>query len=236
MKTMRCMDRSLLEIWLAEGLSLAEIGRRLGRHEATVGYWVKKHGLSAAKRDAHIAKGPLSKAELEMLALEGLSIADIAARTCRSKTTVRHWLREYGLTTQWAERRRASAENQPSLTLQCVRHGMAEFSLRASGGYRCRKCSAEAVSRRRRNVKRLLVEEAGGRCSVCGYDRCLAALQFHHVDPAQKRFSLSHRGVARSLERARAEAAKCVLLCANCHAEAEAGLIALKNSAAPAVQ
>jgi hypothetical protein len=55
----------------------------------------------------------------------------------------------------------------------------------------------------------------------------MAALQFHHVDPETKHFSLGRRGVARALEKARAEAQTCVLLCANCHAEVEAGVLAL---------
>jgi hypothetical protein len=55
----------------------------------------------------------------------------------------------------------------------------------------------------------------------------MAALEFHHVAPDDKRFSLSHRGVTRSIARARAEASKCVLLCANCHAEVEAGIAKL---------
>ncbi len=50
-----------------------------------------------------------------------------------------------------------------------------------------------------------------------------AALQFHHVDPTQKRLGLSASGVALSLETLRAEAQKCVLLCSNCHAEVEDG-------------
>ena len=66
--------------------------------------------------------------------------------------------------------------------------------------------------------------EAGGSCAVCGYDKYPRALEFHHVDPSQKEFGLSARGVARSLEKLRAEAAKCVLLCGNCHAEVEAGI------------
>jgi hypothetical protein len=70
-----------------------------------------------------------------------------------------------------------------------------------------------------------LVEEAGGACVLCGYADCPAALQFHHVDPSQKSFSLSRQGVTRSLARAGEEAAKCVLLCANCHAKVEAGLV-----------
>ena len=75
----------------------------------------------------------------------------------------------------------------------------------------------------RRRTKRKLVEEAGGRCALCGYSRCMAALQFHHLDPSQKEFSLSVRGITRSIEKLRAEAAKCVLLCSNCHAEVEVG-------------
>jgi hypothetical protein len=78
--------------------------------------------------------------------------------------------------------------------------------------------------------KRILVEEAGGVCTVCGYSRCIVALEFHHVAREDKRFSMSHRGVTRSLERAREEARKCVLLCANCHAEVEAGVVVLASN------
>jgi hypothetical protein len=86
------------------------------------------------------------------------------------------------------------------------------------------------VTARRRRVKAILVEDAGGACVLCGYDRTPAALQFHHLDPAAKRFHMSHAGVARSLAGARAEAAKCVLLCANCHAEVEAGVATLQRA------
>jgi hypothetical protein len=81
----------------------------------------------------------------------------------------------------------------------------------------------EAVVEWRRRKKAKLVAEAGGRCVLCGYDRCLAALEFHHRDRRTKSFGLSLRGLTRSIEKCRAEAAKCVLLCANCHAEVEVG-------------
>jgi hypothetical protein len=120
--------------------------------------------------------------------------------------------------------RQAEPRQRARVALDCPHHGVTLFQLRAEGGYRCLKCRSEAVTRRRRKVKRILVEEAGGACRLCGYDRCIAALEFHHRNPAEKKFSLSHRGVARSLAKARAEAAKCILLCANCHAEVEAGV------------
>ena len=77
----------------------------------------------------------------------------------------------------------------------------------------------------RRRAKLRLIEEAGGACAVCGYDRCVRALHFHHVDPATKEFGIARRGHARAIAALREEAAKCVLLCSNCHAEVEAGLI-----------
>ncbi len=152
------------------------------------------------------------------------SIAEIAEAVGRSKATVRHWLKEYGLQTTWAVRRSGSAAGQWQMVLNCASHGPTVFQLRRGGGYTCLKCRSEAVVRRRRRIKQALIEEAGGACLCCGYNRCVAALQFHHVEPGDKSFELSRRGVTRSLERARAEAKKCVLLCANCHAEVEAGV------------
>ncbi|MGI9183955.1 MAG: hypothetical protein ACR2GZ_03175 [Solirubrobacteraceae bacterium] len=48
--------------------------------------------------------------------------------------------------------------------------------------------------RHRRRLKELLVEEAGGRCILCGYDGPPRALEFHHVNPAEKGFTLSRKG------------------------------------------
>lgn len=68
--------------------------------------------------------------------------------------------------------------------------------------------------------KCLLIAEAGGRCTRCGYSRNLAALTWHHADPAKKSFNLDMRALSnRSDGEVRTEPAKCVLLCANCHAE-----------------
>jgi transposase len=221
------MDRAVLERMLSEGLSLAEIGRRFDRHEATIVYWLKRHGLQAVGHARHAPRGGLTKVELAPLVEAGMSIRQIARSLGRGEASVRHWLQEYGLKTVWAERREASREDRHEMTLSCSRHGRTAFRLRATGGYRCVKCNSEAVSRRRRRVKQILVRDAGGACRLCGYNRCVAALEFHHVIPADKRFSLSHRGVTRSLTRAREEAEKCVLLCANCHAEVEAGTTTL---------
>jgi hypothetical protein len=79
-------------------------------------------------------------------------------------------------------------------------------------------------SRRHQKIKRILVAEWGGCCAVCGYDRCVVNLHFHHVVPAEKSFGVTVAS-GKALDVYRAEARKCVLVCANCHGEIEAGLI-----------
>ena len=72
-----------------------------------------------------------------------------------------------------------------------------------------------------RELKERLVRLLGGRCEVCGYSRCMAALEFHHRDPRTKRFSIGAiKGAGRvPWEKIVREAEKCILLCANCHRE-----------------
>jgi hypothetical protein len=144
---------------------------------------------------------------------------------------VRHWLGKYGLRTRGTRgapsRKGARAARDAGLataTLRCPRHGETSHAREPRGYYRCMKCRQEAVVRRRRKVKEVLVSEAGGCCRLCGYDRCVSALEFHHLDASTKEFGVAKNGMARSLERLRAEVRKCVLLCSNCHAEVESGI------------
>ncbi len=69
-----------------------------------------------------------------------------------------------------------------------------------------------------REKKRKFIEIKGGKCQNCGYNKCIAALEFHHLDPNKKEFS-PHRLKGQTLETALVELEKCVLLCANCHRE-----------------
>ena len=65
-----------------------------------------------------------------------------------------------------------------------------------------------------------LVQAAGGRCALCGYNKNLAALTFHHIDADEKSFKLDMRSLSnRKLEAIHAEMEKCILVCQNCHAE-----------------
>jgi transposase len=218
------MDRDWLAARVDAGESIEAIAREVGRDPSTVAYWVNKYELSSGYAATHAARGPLSRDVLVELVEVGLSIRQIAAQLDRSATTVRHWLRHYGLRTQPARYAPRDGAAGAELMRECTKHGWTWFRRTgASTRYRCARCVVEAVSERRRRIKEILVDEAGGRCAACGYSDCVAVLQFHHVDPATKRFHLGREGVARSLERARAEASKCILLCANCHVEVETG-------------
>jgi hypothetical protein len=57
-------------------------------------------------------------------------------------------------------------------------------------------------------------------CIDCGYNKCVAALCFHHVEPNRKDFSISKDGNTAPWSEIVIELDKCVLLCLNCHAEA----------------
>jgi hypothetical protein len=225
------MDRESLELLLGQGLSIEKIGERFRKHPSTVSYWMAKYGLQAVNREKYAAKGGVDRERLEELVKSGASIAFMAENLHLSPGAIRHWLAKYGLETLPTEQlRKAKAARdagRASLQLDCRHHGLTDFWIEGRGSYRCLRCRQEAVARRRRKIKEILVGEAGGSCAICGYDRCIGALHFHHRDPVEKSFAISVAGVARSLARARAEARKCVLLCSNCHVEVENGVASL---------
>lgn len=74
----------------------------------------------------------------------------------------------------------------------------------------------------------------GGKCTICGYSKYVGALDFHHLDPTTKSFGLANRGLTKSMKVLTEEAQKCVLLCANCHREVEAGIISIPSGATAA--
>ena len=222
------MEEAWLRSRLESGASLEAIAREAGRSPSTVAYWANKFGLVSEHAPRHAAQGPIERETLQALLGEGLSIRAMASRLGVSYTTVRHWLRRHGLSTprarRLAETAKARAAGAETVEATCPEHGLTLFVRRGADGFRCRLCRSGAVDRRRKEIKRVLVAEAGGACVLCGYDRAMAGLHFHHLDPGEKAFALSRRGVTLSLDAARAEAAKCVLLCSNCHAEVESGL------------
>lgn len=86
----------------------------------------------------------------------------------------------------------------------------------------------KAVAKRRKKLKMMSIEYGGGKCQICGYSKCVRALNFHHKAPDQKDFGLSARGFTRSWEKIKIELDKCILVCSNCHMEIHEGVTSIK--------
>ena len=77
----------------------------------------------------------------------------------------------------------------------------------------------------REATKHFLLEAAGGKCQICGYNYCKACLVFHHLDESKKEFNINGMRLTYSLTKIIKEASKCALLCMNCHGEHHNGFI-----------
>lgn len=99
----------------------------------------------------------------------------------------------------------------------CPEHNI-EFKIGKTGKKYCKDCNNNAVTKVRMNRKIECVLYKGGKCERCGYNKCLSALEFHHIDPNEKDFSISTSDRT-SFDFLKPELDKCMLLCSNCHRE-----------------
>lgn len=88
--------------------------------------------------------------------------------------------------------------------------------------------SYKNVKKWRQNTKLRLVEAFGNECGVCGYNKSISSLCFHHLDPIGKETILS--SICKSWKVTVEEARKCVMLCMNCHGEVHVGMTKIPES------
>lgn len=82
----------------------------------------------------------------------------------------------------------------------------------------------------RKNFKIRLVKAMGSKCQCCGYDRCIRALEFHHLDPKEKDFTLSQASRGQhTWDEIVGELRKCIMVCSNCHKEIHEGITRLPD-------
>lgn len=84
--------------------------------------------------------------------------------------------------------------------------------------------SYENVKNSRQRLKTRLLYVAGEKCAICGYNKCSSALEFHHLTPDEKDFTLATNANI-ATDKALKEIKKCILVCSNCHREIHANLI-----------
>ena len=104
-----------------------------------------------------------------------------------------------------------------------------KFDTNSKSRIYCYNCSGDSIRsdiQTRKHQKTILIQSMkkqaikllGGKCSICGYDRCIDALEFHHENPQEKEFKLGS-GNTMSWREYKAESLKCKLVCSNCHKE-----------------
>lgn len=101
----------------------------------------------------------------------------------------------------------------------------------------CFSCIPKGLSKKEqamiinRAAKKKAVDLLGGKCIICGFDKYLSALDFHHLIESDKEFNLSHKICSIEFdETIIKELMKCVVLCSNCHRAVHAGEIILNDS------
>lgn len=99
-----------------------------------------------------------------------------------------------------------------------------EYEYKRGRGSTTKYCSTCMTNRRRFRQKQKAVIYLGGKCKLCGYNKSVNALQFHHRDRSTKKFPISGNH-ARAWDKIVKELDKCDLLCANCHSEVEYGIV-----------
>lgn len=114
-------------------------------------------------------------------------------------------------------------ETEPKLCNKCGR----KLNFSNKSGF-CKNCKSPAKSKgenqkaSRKRRREYLIKYKGGKCEICGYNKCIGALDFHHLDPSNKSFSIAstgRRNIERNMEIDIKEVDKCILLCSNCHRE-----------------
>lgn len=102
-----------------------------------------------------------------------------------------------------------------------IEYPIENFNKNSTGRYyrpSCRDCFNRMTKDRQNAIKQKSVDYKGGKCSICGYSKCLTALEFHHLDPKEKDINISKINSI-DLSKYISELDKCVLLCSNCHRE-----------------
>ena len=90
---------------------------------------------------------------------------------------------------------------------------------KAGGSCYCKPCTNAETSQRSIAFKEKCVEYKGGKCELCGYNKYIGALEFHHKDPTKKDLQISKVRGRSFNDKIKKELDKCQILCSNCHRE-----------------
>jgi 5-methylcytosine-specific restriction endonuclease McrA len=173
----------------------------------------------------------MEKRILSEMVESNFSTTQISNTIGLSKTTVRYWLKKYNLKTNHLSFGDAGPKDygDEKFCPRCKSNNpLSEFYQRRgkdAGSVYCKICTNEQTMERQRQLKSLAIEYKGGSCTICGYNKCNSALEFHHLNPKEKDFTLGHMKQKKFDDKIKKELDKCILLCANCHREIHSKVI-----------
>jgi DNA invertase Pin-like site-specific DNA recombinase len=229
------MKEKIIEL-REQGLTITEIVKKLGCAKSTVSYHINNVGMGVKKESVD---NDLIE-QIKSYRLELKTYDEIHSLLGVSRDKIGKICREFGLNkpiNHYGVKLKLDAD-------EVIKHYKNVKSLRATAKHfkidkhtlrvnyitddkiikqpkktfnEVKKNKVKAVISWRKRKKQELVEYKGGCCEKCGYDKSIEALQFHHLNPNEKDFTIS--GKSYSIERLKKEVDKCILVCANCHIE-----------------
>ena len=152
--------------------------------------------------------------KIQQLIDEGLSSYQIAKVLGKPRTTIQSQIEKFGLKTKLL-----SFSDKEPVTHNCIHCGDTDSS--NFYGHKkniCISCFKKETNKRTKDNKEKAVALLGGCCSICGYNKSISALEFHHTDPSLKDKGFSNM-THWSFKRIEEELSTCILVCANCHRE-----------------
>lgn len=197
-----------------EGYSYSEIIKEVGCAKSTVSYHCNNAGLGGGgntKLDDEIIE------KMKSMRQNGIKPPEICEKLDVSASSVSKY-------TKRPESILNIIDGKKQCTCCQQNKDIAEFYDRPDRkgvASHCKECVLDSQKEKYRERKKSLMNWAGNKCSRCGYDTCIGALEFHHKNPDNKSFNVKSKVSTYSLDKLKEEAKKCILLCSNCHREIE---------------
>jgi hypothetical protein len=156
----------------------------------------------------------MKKNILKQLVLEQKTTREMGEILGSSQTNVRYWLKKYSLSTK--------------IKGYCCKYcgEVKKENMMNKGGGRkartvCKKCHCINSKKRIKTNRQEVIKYKGGKCQICGYNKYIGALEFHHRDPKNKDPNWTYMRHWH-LDKIKKEVDKCDCLCSNCHREIHA--------------
>ena len=176
----------------------------------------------------------MEKHILENYISQGLSTREISKILNRTHTSVYHWIKKFNLKSLLEnakkKERRAITSYSTKMCPKCKlqKNVLTCYYINKNKIFAwCKECADEIAYQKQIERKKQCVAYKGGKCFICGYNKYIGSLDFHHIDPKEKHFNISKVN-SYCFDVIKIELDKCVCLCKNCHCEVHNGIAKLE--------